>query len=157
LISENDKERIKREIRPLVAKGIDTWLQGVANDDSFSAAETHLSFEHVLEKVRTIEKYLPGYLTQGKRILELGIGFGAFAIYTRKSLSWNVFGCEPDLIALESAAQLSKVVENDVFPVVRAKGEFIPYAENSSTSFILRMCSNMWPTPSLFCGNLCVF
>jgi SAM-dependent methyltransferase len=131
LISDDQKERIKKEIQPFVAKGIDSWLHGVAKVDLFEAAETHLAPEHVIEKIEIIEKYLPGYLTKDKRILEVGIGFGAFSAYTRKSLSWDVYGLEPDTIALESATKLSKLIENKVFPIVRAEGEFIPYADNT--------------------------
>jgi SAM-dependent methyltransferase len=131
LISQAEKERIDREVRPLVARGIDAWLHGVARVDFFAAAETHLAPEHVVEKVDVIRRYLPGYLKEGSTILEVGIGFGAFAVYTRKSLAWHVFGCEPDALALDSAVRLSRIVGNAALPVAEALGEFIPYAADS--------------------------
>src|SRR5258707_9473663 len=127
MFTDDDNKKIQMQIKPLVAEGISTWLKGVTIDDPANVAETHLSSVHVLDKIRTIERYLSNYISKDKRILEIGVGFGAFSAYTRKILSWNVFGFEPDVMALNIAMKLSKTIGNESYPAVRALGEAIPY------------------------------
>lgn len=85
-------DAMQRKVAGVLAQ----WLDGVTETDFDLVAETHLSPGHVEEAIRGIERYLPGYLTPERKILEVGSGFGAFAVMGRANHDLDITGAEPD-------------------------------------------------------------
>jgi SAM-dependent methyltransferase len=92
-----------------VAGVIAIWLDGVTSTDFDAAAETHLSPEHVEEKITVIQRYLPGFLTPEKKILEIGCGFGAFTVFSHAMYGYHTSGIEPDPSARNLAHELAEL------------------------------------------------
>jgi SAM-dependent methyltransferase len=137
----SDREGIKEELRIIagnmkrkVAGVIAGWLEGVTFTDFEAAAETHLSPEHVEEKITAIQRYLPGYLTPEKKILEVGCGFGAFTVFCRAMYGYLTCGIEPDTLARNLAHELAELAGVDC-PIENSTGENLPFA-NQSFDFV---------------------
>lgn len=96
------------QIKGRVALVLGDWLEGVVKTDLEEVAETHLSLKHVEEKLQVLERYLPGFLSPGKKILEVGCGFGAFTVFSRALHGYDTTGVEPDPVVREMAQELAK-------------------------------------------------
>ena len=95
-------------MKPNVARVLALWLDRVTDGDVFAMAETHLSTAHVADALGVIERYLPGYLTPEKKILEVGSGFGAFAVMGSALHGLDITGTEPDPVVREYAREFAK-------------------------------------------------
>jgi SAM-dependent methyltransferase len=91
-----------------VAGVLAQWLDGVTETDFEQVAETHLSPGHVEEAIRGIGRYLPGYLTSDRKILEVGSGFGAFAVFGRGIHGLDITGAEPDPVVRAYAQEFAE-------------------------------------------------
>jgi len=91
-----------------VARVLSQWLDGVTVTDFELVAETHLSAGHVEEAIRGIERYLPGYLTPERRILEVGSGFGAFSVFGRAIHNLDITSAEPDPVVRGYAREFAE-------------------------------------------------
>ena len=140
MITENQKTLIQQQIVPVAAQQIGIWLKGVTRDNTSDLARTHLSIEHVVEKVAVIARYLPDGIGAQSRVLEIGTGFGAFANYTRALYGWKVFGCEPEQAALECARHLGEILGSSPGHLTNNIGEQLPFAD---ASFDLVYSSNV--------------
>jgi len=98
------------KMKSRVANEIARWLDGVTQTDFEEVAVTHLSVEHVKEKINVIERYLPHFLSPDKKILEVGSGFGAFTVFSRALYGFDITGVEPDHSVLMLARELSELV-----------------------------------------------
>jgi ubiquinone/menaquinone biosynthesis C-methylase UbiE len=96
------------QIKGRVALVLGDWLEGVVETDFEEVAETHLSLKHVEEKLQVLERYLPGFLSPGKKILEVGCGFGAFTVFSCALHGYDTTGVEPDPVVREMAQELAK-------------------------------------------------
>lgn len=121
---------IASKMRSKVAEVIAGWLEGVAYTDFEAAAETHLSPEHVEEKITVIQRYLPGFLSPEKKILEVGCGFGAFTIFCRALYDYQTYAVEPDPRARNCARELAELAGVEC-PIEDSSGESLPFPDES--------------------------
>lgn len=91
-----------------------------------------LSSEKPVEQIAIIERYC-GPLT-GKKLLEVGSGFGIFTVVARKR-NIEAYGVEPDSESFGGSFKTSQEILtlNDLNPniVTSAIGEALPFADNS--------------------------
>ncbi len=121
---------IAAEMRGQVATVLANWLKGVVHADFDQMADTHLSVKHVEEKVQVIDKYLPGFLTPGKKILEVGSGFGAFTVFTRILYGYDTIGVEPDSVVRSIALQLAESCGTDC-EIANCPGEALIFPDET--------------------------
>jgi len=121
---------VAEKMKGKVARVIAGWLEGVTYTDFEAAAETHLSPEHVEEKITVIQRYLPGFLTPEKKILEVGSGFGAFTVFSRAIYGYRTYGVEPDPLARDLARELAELTGVDV-SIENCAGENLSFADQS--------------------------
>lgn len=119
-----------RKMQPKVADVISGWLDGVTHDDFQVIAGTHLSVEHVQEKITVIERYLPGFLAPGKKVLEVGCGFGAFTVFGRALYGYDTTAIEPDPFAHQCARELAELAGVEC-SIERCVGERLIFPDES--------------------------
>jgi SAM-dependent methyltransferase len=106
-------EAVAEKMRAKVAGILAIWLEGVTHIDFQEVAATHLSVDHVREKVAVIERYLPGFLQPDKKILEIGCGFGAFTVFCRALYNYDTTAVEPDPLVRAHALELASLAGVD--------------------------------------------
>lgn len=113
-----------------VAGVLAIWLDQVTRIDFEEVAKTHLSPEHVREALQAVERYLPGYLTPDKKILEVGSGFGAFTVFSRALHGLDVTGAEPDPLVRDYARELAETAGVDCL-IEDCAGENLSFPDQS--------------------------
>ena len=129
-IMKYDLAAAAQKMRSKVASELAAWLDGVIQTDFEKVAETHLDVEHIKEKVHVIERYLPGFLTPNKKILEVGSGFGAFTVFCRALYDYDVTGAEPDPATLKLSRELASAAGVDCV-LEECAGEKLVFADNT--------------------------
>jgi ubiquinone/menaquinone biosynthesis C-methylase UbiE len=117
-------------VRDEVADVLAHWLKGVVQTDFHEVADTHLSLKHVEEKLQVIERYLPGFMKPGIKILEVGSGFGAFTVFSRALHGYDTTGVEPDPSVRNIALKLAEKSGVDC-PIADCPGEALSFADES--------------------------
>jgi len=118
------------QMKGRVALILGNWLEGVVKTDLVEVAGTHLSLKHVEEKLQVIERYLPGFLSPGKKILEVGCGFGAFTVFSRALHGYDTTGAEPDPVVREAAQELAEKSGVNT-PIAGCPGEALSFPDQT--------------------------
>lgn len=99
---------------------------------SRAAAIDYMNVSRVCEQVDLLTRY-SGSL-EGKKVLEVGSGFGLFVAFTNRFLRAECTGIEPAESEFESTYQFSTKLLNkwsvDPFFIKRGKGESIPFEDD---------------------------
>ncbi len=91
-----------------------------------------LSFEKPKEQIALLQRFSPEI--KGKKLLEVGSGFGNFIVVARKLYAIDAYGIEPSGDGFDDSLILAKNVlsDNKLSPdiIVDAKGEALPFVDN---------------------------
>ncbi len=111
--------------------GLFTWKTGKI--DPVKSTDDVLSSSKVDEQVALLERF-SGQSIRGKKILEVGSGFGVFLVVTKKKYGAEPYGIEPSEEGFDGSFGISqKILEaNGIDPkiVTEGVGESLPYPDS---------------------------
>lgn len=116
------------QLVPEVASRLRLWLEGIYLGNFELAAKSHLSEERIDEQVEVMQRYVPT-MQPVVRILEIGMGFGAFLNLAHHKYGLQTFGVEPDTSALHCATRFAKINGLAPRPQCQSVGESLPFAD----------------------------
>ncbi len=123
------KEKINKQIERDIAK----HLARTSKLDPGVVAREYLSEERVKEQIDLLIKY-SGELN-GKKVLEIGSGYGMFTAYTNNYFDCETIGLEPSTDEYSTAFEISKallaIYNLDQKMIVNGLGEKMPFLDNS--------------------------
>ncbi len=121
-------------LRDRIYKNFALKYTAIANIEPQKMVDDVVSQKKPIEQLDLLQKYLPIKNMSGKRLLEIGSGFGTFLIVARKQYQIDVYGVEPEEEqggCYKMAAQL--LSENDIDSkfLIKGVGENLPFPDNS--------------------------
>lgn len=121
------------EIKKSIIESYGFYYQKINGTDPKKSAEDVLSEKKPREQLFLLEKHV-GEL-RGRKLLEVGSGYGMLLVVSRRDYGVESFGIEPDSDGFASSFQTSKKIlkyygiEDGI--VLNASGDSIPYNDNS--------------------------
>ncbi len=110
-----------------------TYFEPITGVPAKKITDDVLSFEKPKEQIALLSKYVGGNLA-GKKLLEIGSGFGNFVIVARKEYQIDAWGIEPGSEGFGGSFELSQEIlkENDVDGtyIKKGVGENISFPDN---------------------------
>ncbi|MEK7071253.1 MAG: class I SAM-dependent methyltransferase [Patescibacteria group bacterium] len=125
--------RINKEIRETIRSSYGHFFSGISNIDPDKIVDDVLSFEKPHEQIAMLRRFY-GDL-KGKKLLEVGSGFGNFITVARVKYDIDAYGVEPSSEGFDDSFSLAKkiLLDNGINPdvVINGKGEALPFPDNS--------------------------
>jgi SAM-dependent methyltransferase len=124
---EKLKTEIERHMRSVFADVISK------KQDYRRVAEEYLSEPRAEEQLAQITRFIP-FSLEGKRLLDIGSGYGVFLSVTEDKTGANVFGLEPapqEFFGTINGCKMFFNLKGKTPSVVSADGEAIPFKDNS--------------------------
>lgn len=119
-------------VRASAEKSIGEFFQSISRTPPRAAAEDHLNLEKSFKRAQLIERYTP---IGGKKLLEIGSGFGTNLAMWIKSYQVDGYGTEPDGVGFGTSFSASRelLIANGINPerIIAAMGESLPFEDAS--------------------------
>lgn len=123
-------EKIKKNILDTYA----SYYEGLSKISRNKIAEDVLSQKKIYEQVGIFERTFKEKIV-GKKVLEIGSGFGIFVAVLAKDLGIDVYGVEPNSEGFYGSFEMSKdiLLANDINQdrIINGWGEDLPFSDNS--------------------------
>lgn len=125
--------KVSEEIREMVRRSYGDYFSGISGIDADKLTDDALSLKKPDEQIAILRKFYP--CVEGKKLLEIGSGFGNFLLVTRKQYNIDAYGVEPAGDGFGNSDSISKkiLLENGVDPnvIFNGRGEALPFSDNS--------------------------
>lgn len=99
------------------------------------SAKDALSLKKPENELKIIKKYLPDGKLEGKKILNIGSGFGIFNLVAIKKYKMDAYGVEPGGVGYEDSFSISREIfkENNLNKkkIINGVGEKLPFKNNT--------------------------
>ncbi len=133
MISE-EAVKIRGELQKTILDKYGAFFNSISKISAQKITDDVLSPKKIDEQVSIIER-ISGEKIAGKKILEIGSGFGIFTIVTNKTYGADSYGVEPGSEGFGGSYELSQTILKDsgVDPkrVKMGVGESLPFPDNS--------------------------
>jgi ubiquinone/menaquinone biosynthesis C-methylase UbiE len=127
------KLHISEEIYEEVRQSYGNYFSGISGIASEKLTADALSLKKPDEQVALLKKFYPDI--EGKKLLEVGSGFGNFLLVARERYKIDAYGVEPSSDGFGDSDSIAKKIlsENGVNPdvIINGKGEAIPFPDDS--------------------------
>lgn len=119
-------------VRESAEKSLGAFFERISKTPAGAGAEDHLNIEKSFKRAQLLERYTS---MRGKKVLEIGSGFGTNLAVWIKSYAVDGYGTEPDGVGFGSsfAASRELFAANELDPerIIGVKGETLPFADAS--------------------------
>jgi SAM-dependent methyltransferase len=119
-------------VREMAEKSVGVFHETVAKMPAAMTARDHLGLDRPLKKAKLLEHFTPLY---GKKLLEIGSGYGTNLATWIKHYKLDGFGTERDTVGFGSSYKASREIfaANGLDPerIVLATGDTVPFADAS--------------------------
>lgn len=126
--------RISGDIRNTIAKKYGLYYAPLSKLPPEKIVDDVLSISKINEQISLIER-LSGEKISGKKVLDLGSGYGIFVLVATKEHGADVFGVEPGSEGFGDSFELSQKIlkDNGMDParITKGIGESLPYPDGS--------------------------
>ena len=127
------KLHISEEIYEEVKQSYGNYFSGISGITPEKLTTDALSLKKPDEQVELLKKFYPD--VEGKKLLEVGSGFGNFLLVAREKYKIDAYGVEPSSDGFGESDSIAKKIlsDNGVNPnvIVNGKGEAIPFPDSS--------------------------
>lgn len=117
-------------VRAAAEQSYGGYFQGIAKASSELCAEDHLDLQKSFKRAELLQRYTP---MRGKKLLEIGSGFGNNLAMWIKHYEVDGYGMEPDSAgfgaSFASSRELFSANGLDPERIIPAKGEILPFAD----------------------------
>jgi ubiquinone/menaquinone biosynthesis C-methylase UbiE len=126
---------IPERIYDLVKETHGAYFSGISKISAEKITRDFLSPAKPHEQLDILKTFLPNQSLQGKKLLEIGSGYGIFVVVTRKLYQMDAWGVEPSSDGFDDSLSISRKIlqENDIETdcIFDARGENLPFEDNT--------------------------
>lgn len=125
---------IPNEIKERIIQTHGAYIERISKVPAQKIVSDVLNLHKPKEQIEIIQRYTKIDL-RGKRLLEIGSGYGIFNVYARKEAGIDAWGIEPGSPGFDGSYQISqdllKFFTLSGEQIVLGAGEHLPFADNS--------------------------
>lgn len=126
---------INDDVFSLVNKEYSAFFSSLSRLDPLKLTNDTLSLSKPDNEIKIIKKYLRGEEIAGKKLLNIGSGFGIFNLIAIKNYNINAYGIEPNSKGFGNSYEISKQIFGDnglsTETLLPAIGEKIPFNDGT--------------------------
>ncbi len=132
---------VPEDVVTACAESLGAFFEPISKRDRAILAQEHLAVEQSIKKAEILERYVD---LKGKKLLEIGSGYGTCLAAWIKEFSVDGYGVEPSSLGFEASFKASKRIfeVNGLDPehIIDATGENLPFED---ASFDVIYCANV--------------
>jgi SAM-dependent methyltransferase len=119
-------------VHELAMNDVGAFFEPLSKVDRRTLADDHLNLTKATNRGRLLERYVA---LRGKKVLEIGCGFGTNLAVWIKELGIDGYGVEPASLGFETSFRAAKLLfqENGLDPtrIIDAQGERLPFGDDT--------------------------